>query len=94
MIEADAAPNQLCCRTAELGWGSSVRRWFGDWWNMASWTGKTRRARVEACRERAAQNTRATLASTDPDIKASYQDLAIQWRELAAQLEDPDNCAA
>jgi hypothetical protein len=40
------------------------------------------------------QTARAALAATDPDIKASYQDLAMQWRELAALFEDSDNRAA
>jgi hypothetical protein len=33
------------------------------------------------------------LRPTDPDIKASYQDLAMEWRELAALFEDSDNRA-
>jgi hypothetical protein len=55
---------------------------------MASWTGKTGKARAKACREKAALNARAALAAMDPDIKASYQDIAIEWRELAAQFEE------
>jgi hypothetical protein len=31
------------------------------------------------------------LALAAPDIKASHQDIAIQWRELAAQFEDNDD---
>jgi hypothetical protein len=42
---------------------------------MASWTGKTGKPRAKACREKAA-------------LKASYQDIAIEWRELAAQFEE------
>jgi hypothetical protein len=61
---------------------------------MVLWTGKTGKARAKACREKAALSARAALAATDPDIKASYQDIAIQWRELAAQFEDTDNRAA
>ena len=56
--------------------------------SMASWTGKTGKARAKACREKAALNARAALAAMDPDIKASYQDIAIEWRELAAQFEE------
>jgi hypothetical protein len=37
---------------------------------------------------KAALNARAALAAMDPDIKASYQDIAIEWRELAAQFEE------
>jgi hypothetical protein len=55
---------------------------------------KTGKARAKACREKAAQSARAALSATDPDIKASYQDLAMQWRELAALFEDSDNRAA
>jgi hypothetical protein len=56
---------------------------------MISSTSKTGKARATACREKAA--ARAALAATDPDIKASYQDLAMQWPELAALFEDSDN---
>ncbi len=61
---------------------------------MASLTSTTGKARAKACREKAALNARAAFAATDPDIKASYQDLAFQWRELAAQFEDSENRAA
>lgn len=62
--------------------------------HYVSSTSKTGKARAQACREKAAQNARAALAAADPDIKASYQDLAIEWRELAALFEDSDNRAA
>jgi hypothetical protein len=61
---------------------------------MALWSTKTGKARAKVCREKAALSARAALAATDPDIKASYQDIAIQWRELAAQLEDTEDRAA
>jgi hypothetical protein len=54
----------------------------------------TGKARAKACREKAAESARAALSAPDPDIKASYQDLAMQWRELAAFLEELDSQAA
>jgi hypothetical protein len=61
---------------------------------MVSPTSKTGKARAQVCREKAAQNARAALSATDPDIKASFQDLALEWRELAALFENSDNRAA
>jgi hypothetical protein len=55
---------------------------------------KTGSARAKACREKAALSARAALAAMDPDIKASYHALAIEWRELAAQFEDLESHAA
>jgi hypothetical protein len=54
---------------------------------------KTGKAHAKACREKAAHNARAALSATDPDIKASYQDLAMKWRELAV-FENSDDRAA
>ena len=53
---------------------------------MASWTGKTGKARAKACREKAALTARAALRRWTL-IKASYEDIAIEWREPAAQFE-------
>ncbi len=58
---------------------------------MASLTSKTGSARAKGCREKAAQNARSAFAAIEPEIKASYQDLAMQWRVLAAQFEASDN---
>jgi hypothetical protein len=57
-------------------------------------TSKSGSARAKACREKAALSARAALAAIDLDIKASYQDLAFRWRELAAEFEESENQAA
>jgi hypothetical protein len=62
--------------------------------DMVSRTNKAGKARATACRQHAALNARAALAATDPDIKVSYRDLAMQWRELAALFDDLENWAA
>jgi hypothetical protein len=48
------------------------------------------KSRSKACRIKAAECARVALTATDPDIKASYQELAMQWRELGAQAEELD----
>jgi hypothetical protein len=46
------------------------------------------KSRSKAFRTKAAECARAALTAIDPDIKATYQDLAMQWRELAVGAED------
>lgn len=48
------------------------------------------KSRSKACRIKAAECARVALTATDPDTKASYQELAMQWRELGAQAEELD----
>jgi hypothetical protein len=48
----------------------------------------------EGLQGKAALNARAALAAMDPDIKASYHDLALEWRELPAQFDVLESGAA
>jgi hypothetical protein len=51
------------------------------------------KSRSKAYRVKAAECARVALTATDPDIKATYQELAMQWRELAVQAGQLDETA-
>jgi hypothetical protein len=44
--------------------------------------------RVETCRRKAADCTRAAILATDKDTRLMLLDLAKQWREMAEQAEE------
>ena len=46
--------------------------------------------RAEACLAKAAECERAAVLASEPNIRATYSDLAKQWRELAAHAEALD----
>lgn len=46
------------------------------------------KSRAKAYRIKATECARAALTTTELDIKAIYQDLAMQWRELAVRAAD------
>jgi hypothetical protein len=43
---------------------------------------------AEACRRKAAECERAAALATDPGLKATYRDLARQWREMVEHSKD------
>ena len=46
------------------------------------------KSRAKAYRIKATECARAALTTTELDIKAIYQDLAMQWRELALRAAE------
>ena len=48
------------------------------------------KSRSKACRIKAAECDGLLYYGDGPDIKASYQELAMQWRELGAQADELD----
>jgi hypothetical protein len=51
---------------------------------------KGMRERARACLRRAAGCERAAVLAIDPHTRATYRDLARQWREMVEWYEDLD----
>ena len=43
---------------------------------------------VEICRKKAAECERAAIMATKANVRKSYANFAIQWREMAEQAEE------
>jgi hypothetical protein len=46
------------------------------------------RANVKLFRRKAAECERLAVLVADPKLRSTYQDLAVQWRQMAEQLEE------
>ena len=57
-----------------------------DEFNAAKWTALSVRERIEFCRK-AARRAEADAKMADPACKETHQNLAEQWRLLAAEIE-------